>query len=107
VTGHSIADGAYTIALDSTQVTAVSGGSTMTTSRPTDTFYRLYGDFNADGRVNVTDTGKLTTTFGLTTGTPGYLDYFDFNADGRVNVTDSGAITSRFGTFWNGFTVTI
>jgi hypothetical protein len=79
----------------------------MTTTRPTDTFYRMYGDFNADKRVNSSDNNRFNTSFGLTTGTSGFLDYFDFNADGRVNSTDNNQFNVRFGTFWNGFGVTI
>src|SRR5580704_6293828 len=80
VTGHSIADGIYTAALNSTLVTAVSGGAAMTTTRPTDTFYRLFGDFNSDGHVNSTDSGTLNLSFGsnyLSAPSAGYLGYFD------------------------------
>ena len=40
-------------------------GSPMTTTRAQDVFYRMYGDFNADLRVNATDTAKYNTTFGI------------------------------------------
>jgi hypothetical protein len=110
VTGHSIADGVYTATLNSTQVTAVSGGSPMTTTRATDTFYRLYGDFNADKKVNSTDSNKYSTMIAAgapTNGATGYLPYFDFNSDGRINTTDSNKFSGNVNTSWSGFTPTI
>jgi hypothetical protein len=110
VTGHSIADGIYTATLNSSLVTAVSGGAVMTTTRPTDTFYRLFGDFAANGRVNSTDSGTLNLSFGLnylSAAAAGYLDYFDYLGTGRVNSTDSGELNLNFGSFWRGFAATI
>ena len=110
VTGHSIADGIYTATLNSSLVTAVSGGATMTTTRPTDTFYRLFGDFNGDGHVNSTDSGTLNLSFGLNYLSPaasGYLDYFDYLGTGRVNSTGSGELNLNFGSFWRNISATI
>jgi Bacterial Ig-like domain (group 3) len=108
VTGHSIADGIYTATLNSSLVTAISGGATMTTTRPTDTFYRLFGDVAANGRVNSTDSGTLNLSFGLNyLSSSGYLDYFDYLGNGRVNSTDSAALNLNFGSFWHGFSATI
>jgi hypothetical protein len=110
VTGHSIADGIYTATLNSSLVTAVSGGAAMTTTRPTDTFFRLFGDFNADGHVNSSDSGQLNSSFGLNYLSPaasGYLDYFDYLGAGRVNSTGSAELNNNFGSFWHGFAATI
>jgi predicted outer membrane repeat protein len=108
VTGHSIADGIYTATLNSSLVTAVSGGAAMATTRPTDTFYRLFGDVAASGHVNSTDSGMLNLSFGLNyLSSSGYLDYFDYLGAGRVNSTASGELNLNFGSFWRGFTATI
>jgi hypothetical protein len=110
VTGHSIADGIYTATLNSSLVTAVSGGATMTTTRRTDAFYRLFGDFNADGRVNSLDDAMLNSIFGmnyLSLAASEYLDFFDYSGNGRINSTDSQAINLNFGAYWRGFTATI
>jgi Endonuclease/Exonuclease/phosphatase family len=108
VTGRSIADGIYTATLNSSLVTAVSGGATMTTTRPTDTFYRLFGDFNSDGHVNSTDSGTLNLSFGLNyLSSSGYLNYFDYLGNGRVNSTDSGELNLNFGSFWSNLNATI
>jgi hypothetical protein len=80
----------------------------MTTTRPTDTFYRLFGDFNVDGRVNSTDSGTLNLSFGLNyLSASGYLDYFDYLGTGRVNSTDSAALNLNFGSFWRNISATI
>ena len=108
VTGHSIADGIYTATLNSSLVTAVSGGASMTTTRPMDTFYRLFGDFNSDGHVNSTDSGTLNLSFGLNyLSSSGYLNYFDYLGNGRVNSTDSGELNLNFGSFWSNLKATI
>ena len=85
--GHSIADGVYTAAFDNTQVTAAAGGSTMTTTHATDTFYRFFGDSNGDGHVNGTDFARYNNS-GLNDTDALYLMYLDFNGDGRLNGTD-------------------
>jgi autotransporter-associated beta strand protein len=108
VTGHSIADGIYTATLNSSLVTAASGGSMMTTTQPTDTFYRLFGDFAANGHVNSTDSGTLNLSFGLNyQSASGYLAYFDYLGNGRVNSTDSGELNLNFGSFWRNINATI
>ena len=107
VVGHSIADGVYTIALNSADVTAVSDGSTMTTTRPTDTFYRMYGDENADKKVNSTDNNKFNGTLNINDGQLGYLAYFDYNGDGKVNGTESTQFAPRLNSTWSSFAPTI
>ena len=110
VTGHSIADGIYTATLNSSLVTASSGGAAMTTTRPTDTFYRLFGDFAANGRVNSTGSGELNLSFGLnylSATSLGFLDYFDYLGNGRVNSTSSAALNLNFGSFWRNINATI
>jgi IPT/TIG domain len=108
VTGRSIADGIYTATLNSSLATAVSGGATMATTRPTDTFYRLFGDYLGDGRVNSTGSGELNTSFGLNyLSSAGYMDFFDYNGAGRINSMDSAALNLNFGSYWYGFAATI
>ena len=80
----------------------------MTNTRAQDVFYRLFGDFNADGRVNPTDTAKFSGTIDLDyLSSSGYLMYFDSNADGRINATDTAQYSARLGSAWSGFTATI
>ena len=65
VTGHSIADGVYTLTVTSADITAVAGGSTMTTARAKDTFYRLYADTNGQQRVSNADLLAFNSTYSL------------------------------------------
>ncbi len=106
VTGHSIADGVYNVTLAPTGVT-LSNQATASTTRPTDTFYRLFGDNNGSKRVNPVSASQFNNTFGLQTGQAGYLDFFDFNGDGRVNAVDASSFNNRFGSSWSGFTPSI
>ena len=65
VQGNSIANGVYDIALNASDVT-LDGSPTVTVkSRPTDTFYRLYGDITGAQRVNTTDYLDFLNDFGL------------------------------------------
>jgi Kelch motif/Bacterial Ig-like domain (group 3) len=82
VIGNSIANGAYDITLNASTVTAVNGGGTLATSE-TDSFYRLFGDYNGDELVNAADNQHFKQA--LTS----YNAVFDYNADGFVNAADS------------------
>jgi hypothetical protein len=88
--------------------TIVAIGVTLAATRSTDTFYRLFGDFTADGSVNSTDSGQSNLSFGLNyLSASGYLDYFDYLGNGRVNSTGSGELNANFGSYWYGFAATI
>lgn len=106
VVGGSIANGVYNITLNSSAVSAVSGGGTLAASR-TDTFYRLYGDINGDKRVNATDLAQMNNTFGLRSTQVGFIAGFDVNNDGRINATDLAQLNNTFGIRYLGFTNTI
>ena len=107
VTGHSIADGVYTLSLNSADVTAVAGGSTMTTTRATDTFYRLYADTNGQQRVSNADLLAFNNCYAQEAPSESYLAALDYNADGRVNNTDLLAFNNHYSAHWTGFTSTI
>ena len=58
-------------------------------------FHRLFGDFNGDRAIDGgTDFANFGTTFGLSSGDPGYLAAFDFNND---NTVEGGPDYSEFG----------
>jgi hypothetical protein len=83
VAGNSIANGAYDITLNSTDVSSAANPAVTVQSRPADTFYRLFGDINGDGVVNAADNFQFKTA--LTT----YNAAFDYNDDGAVNAADN------------------
>src|SRR5262249_5253446 len=71
VVAGSIADGVYDITLNASAVTDADG-QTLGASR-TDTFFRLFGDYNGDGRVNNTDLNKFSSAFGTVSTDSNYL----------------------------------
>jgi hypothetical protein len=107
VAGGSIGDGVYDLTLDPTKVTSESTPTAPVTPRATDTFYRLFGDINGDGRVNNADYAAFLNTNGLKTGQAGFNAAFDSNGDGRVNNLDYGAFLNNNGLHYSGFTATI
>ncbi len=103
VTARSIADGVYDVPLDGMWVVNANGQTIATTQ--TDTFYRLFGDYNADMTVDSTDSTQYATSSGVSNGSAGYLAYFDSNDNGTVDSasTDHTAFTTRSGTAWTNF----
>jgi hypothetical protein len=59
-------------------------------------FHRYYGDANGDSRIDIADFGLFATTYGLSTGQGGYIQYFDYNNDGRIDVADFGQFAIRY-----------
>ncbi len=107
VTGGSIANGCYTITIsDPSAITAVADGQAVSLTSSgiggaTQSFFRLYGDINADKFVNGADNIKFNQA--LTT----YNAAFDFNADGYVNSTDTTQFDDDLTLNYSGFTTTI
>jgi RHS repeat-associated protein len=83
VVGNSIANGVYDITLNPSAVTSEANPTAAITPRATDTFYRLYGDYNGDQVVNATD--NLHFKNAITT----YDPIFDYDNNGAVNATDN------------------
>ena len=83
VVGNSIANGVYDITLNSADVSSDANPSMNVQARPTDTFYRLFGDINGDGVVNAADNFQFKTAMVT------YNAAFDYNGDGVVNAADN------------------
>jgi hypothetical protein len=103
IIGGSLADGHYTLTIDGDRVhdgfgQALDGAGTGVggTDR-VDTFFRLFGDSNGDGKVDLVDLGSFASTLGKNAGDPGYLWYFDYYGDGRVDIADLLQLLSRLG----------
>ena len=107
VTGGSIANGAYDITIqDPASITAVSDSQALSLAgsgigSATQSFYRLFGDINADEFVNAAD--NLHFKVALTT----YNAAFDFNGDGFVNASDNLKFKNDLTMNFSGFTPTI
>jgi hypothetical protein len=83
VIGNSIANGVYDITLNIAAVTSEAHPTASITPRTTDTFYRLYGDYNGDQVVNAID--NLHFKSAITT----YDPIFDYDNNGAVNAADN------------------
>jgi hypothetical protein len=59
--------------------------------------FRLFGDFNGDRTVNITDLTAFRNAFGATTADGNYQPLLDFNGDGVINLTDLTQFRNRFG----------
>jgi hypothetical protein len=107
VTGGSIADGVYDITLNASAVTSDANPSVSSQARPTDTFYRLFGDAQGTGKVNSADYTAFLSTFGLKSTAPGYLGYFADDGSTKIDSSDYNAFLANFGRKLSGFTATI
>jgi len=94
IIGGSLADGPYTLTIHGGLVhddfgQALDGAGTgVAGSDRVDTFFRLFGDADGDGHVDLGDVLRFAGTFGKHAGDPGYLRYFDYDGDGRVDGSD-------------------
>jgi len=64
VTGGSIADGVYDITLNASAITSEFNPTSTVQPRPTDTFYRLFGDAQGTGKVNTADYDAFLANYG-------------------------------------------
>jgi uncharacterized repeat protein (TIGR03803 family) len=107
VSGGSIGNGVYDITLNTAAVTSDANPTASVQSRAADTFYRLLGDANGDGRVNNADYAAFLNTNGLKAGQAGFDAAFDFNGDGRINNSDYAAFLTDNSLRYTGFSPTI
>jgi hypothetical protein len=103
IIGGSLADGHYTLTIHGGLVhdrfgQALDGAGTgVAGSDRVDTFFRLFGDADGDGHVDLSDLRSFLGTFGKRAGDPGYLWYFDYDGDGRADFGDLLQLLLRLG----------
>jgi hypothetical protein len=103
IIGGSLADGNYTLTIHGGLVhddfgQALDGAGTgVAGTDHVDTFFRLFGDSDGDGHVDLQDLLRFSSTFGKDADDPGFLWYFDYNGDGRVDLGDLFQLLARFG----------
>ncbi len=97
VVGNSIANGAYTIAINPALVTAVSGGQNLAAGE-TDTFYRLYGDVTGVQSVKNVDANAFNRAWGNAYYSANFNAALDFNDDGKYTNIDANAFNRAFNT---------
>jgi hypothetical protein len=109
----SLADGRYTLSVLSSHVSAnglaldgdgngAAGGDYVS---PTDTsgggagqlrLYRLFGDADGNGIVDLLDLGQFRSAFNTSSTGSGYLSYFDSDTNGTIDLLDLGQFRTRF-----------
>jgi Dockerin type I domain len=94
----SLMDGIWTLSIDGTKVTAVSGGTPMAPGYSQGHIRRLFGDVNGDGTVEGGDFSVFSSTFNLSSADAGFLSSLDFNGDGTVEGGDFSVFSARFNT---------
>jgi hypothetical protein len=100
--GGSLADGSYTLTVRAGHVHDRWGreldgdGDGLSGGDRVDGFFRLFGDSNGDGRVDVRDLRCFLGAFGSHRGDPDYLWYFDYDGNGVVGVLDLLQFLRRF-----------
>jgi hypothetical protein len=97
VIGNSIANGAYTITINPSLVTAVSGGQNLSAGE-TDTFYRLYGDLTGAQSVTGVDVNAFNRAYADSAYAAGYVAALDYNDGGRYTGIDVNAFNRAFNT---------
>jgi photosystem II stability/assembly factor-like uncharacterized protein len=104
IIGGSVPDGHYTLTIhgdlvhDAATGLALDGAGTGTAgSDHVETFFRLFGDADGDGHVDLTDLELFIGTFGKHAGDAGFLAYFSYNTDGRVDFGDLVQLLRRLG----------
>jgi hypothetical protein len=58
--------------------------------------YRLFGDADGNGVVDLVDLGALRAAFNAGVGDPAYVDFLDADHNGTVDLVDLGAFRTRF-----------
>jgi hypothetical protein len=89
----SLPDGDYTLTVLAGQVHDPSA-QTATANSVTH-FFRLFGDSNGNGVIDLQDLAAFASTLGKSAGDPGYLAYFDYNGDGTIDLGDLAQLLRR------------
>ena len=90
----SIANGTYSITVNPNFIFAASDGVTSLSAGRTDSFFRLYGDINGDGRISNADLNPFKQAFAPAGGI--YNPAFDFFDGSLINNSDLNKLKQDF-----------
>ena len=93
--GGSLADGNYTLRVDSSKIQTAVGNDVMTANH-TDDFFRFFGDVDGDRDVDALDFNAFRTTFFKSATNDDFNDLFDFDGDDDVDALDFNEFRIRF-----------
>jgi alpha-L-arabinofuranosidase len=94
--GNSLPDGVYDLVVQAALVTNATN-STLSGGDQIFSFYRLFGDFNGTGVVDLSSLVVIASNYGATSSSAGWLWYADYNADGVIDLTELVVIASDYG----------
>ena len=94
----SLEDGNYELRVIARHVRDFAGNVVDDGVDSTDNFFRLLGDTNGSGNVNILDLLSFRTAYNSIEGDEAFNQAVDFNDDGRVNLLDLLAFRTRYGT---------
>ncbi|HEX4590785.1 MAG TPA: dockerin type I domain-containing protein, partial [Gemmataceae bacterium] len=58
--------------------------------------YRLFGDANGDGVIDLTDLAQFRTSYNTAAGNPAYVSYLDADVSGAIDTIDLAQFRSRY-----------
>jgi hypothetical protein len=93
IINSSVPDGDYTLTVRADKVHNASG-QPLAADYVTH-FFRLFGDSNGNGVIDLQDLTAFASTLGKSAGDPGYLAYFDYNGDGTIDLGDLAQLLRR------------
>jgi hypothetical protein len=108
VLGGSLADGNYRLTLQSSLIQSngadldgdddgTAGGDFVRGELETDDFFRLYGDADGNGFVNIFETNRFRQTIGSSTGGASFDARYDSDGNGFINIFDTNRFRQQIG----------
>ncbi len=99
--GNSLADGSYRLQVSANQVANTYTGETMSGDAvygesTEEGLYRLFGDANGSGALDLFDFAQFRSCFGSQTGDVNFRDDFDANGNGMIELFDFAAFRNNF-----------
>ncbi|MEO1528967.1 MAG: lamin tail domain-containing protein [Planctomycetota bacterium] len=98
---NSLSDGNYELTVFGARVRSAVGGAGMSGDarvgdNEADSFFRLFGDADADRDFDGVDFGRFGLAFLTTSGDPNYDAFLDIEGDGDIDGRDYAAVGTRF-----------
>lgn len=97
VVAGSLADGIYDLTLSANSILDAYG-QPLAGSNLVQTFHRLFGDTDGNGRVDSADQAVMNAAYAFSSASPNYIPYLDYDGNNAINNTDMLNFRRRLGT---------